>query len=60
MVAVWVLAVLVLHHLGPLHAQEKVLTYVVAIAPFVLLGLVVWRRHRQDSVSDPVEDDAAL
>jgi hypothetical protein len=43
---------LVLQHLGPLHAQEKVLTYVLAFAPFVVLAAVVWLRHRQDAAED--------
>ena len=43
---------LVLQHLGPLHAQEKVLTYVLAFAPFVVLGIVIWWRHRQDATED--------
>ena len=43
---------LVLQHLGPLHAQEKVLTYVLAFAPFVVLAVVVWIRRRQDAAED--------
>jgi len=42
----------VLQHLGPLHAQEKALTYVLAFAPFVLLAVVIWWRHRQDAAED--------
>lgn len=42
----------VLQHLGPLHAQERALTYVLAFAPFVLLGFVIWWRHRQDAAED--------
>jgi hypothetical protein len=50
MTAAAVLAVL--QHLGPLHAQEKVLTLVLAFAPFVLLAAVVWLRRRQDAAED--------
>lgn len=46
----------VLQHLGPLHAQEKALTYVLAFAPFVLLGFVIWWRNRQDAAEDTAED----
>lgn len=42
----------VLQHLGPLHPQEKVLTLVLAFAPFVLLAAVIWLRHRQDAAED--------
>ena len=49
----------VLQHLGPLHAQEKALTYVLAFAPFALLGFVIWWRHRQDAAEDTAEDQAA-
>jgi hypothetical protein len=47
---------LVLQHLGPLHTQEKVLTYLLAFAPFVLLALVVWVRHRQDAAEEAGPD----
>lgn len=42
----------VLQHLGPLHAQEKVLTLLLAFAPVVLLAAVVWLRRRQDAAED--------
>ena len=35
-------------HLGGLHPFEKVLTLVLAFGPFLLLGLVVVLRGRQD------------
>jgi uncharacterized iron-regulated membrane protein len=46
----------VLQHLGPLHAQEKALTYVLAFAPFALLGFVIWWRHRQAAAEDTAQD----
>jgi hypothetical protein len=58
-VAPWLLATTVLKHLGPLHAQEKVLTYVIALAPFVLLGVVIWIRHRQGSADEPSRRSSA-
>ena len=35
-------------HLGALHPFEKVLTLALAIGPFVILGIVIWVRARQD------------
>jgi hypothetical protein len=35
-------------HMGSLHPYEQALTLVLAFGPFVLLGLVVWHRRRQD------------
>jgi hypothetical protein len=35
-------------HLGPVHPLEQVLTLVLAIAPFVVLGIVIAVRHKQD------------
>ena len=45
----------VLQHLGPLHEQEKVLTVVLAFAPFVLLALVIVVRRRQDAAEDDAD-----
>lgn len=36
-------------HLGSLHPYEQALTVVLAFGPFVLLGIVVWRRRREDA-----------
>lgn len=41
---------LVALHLGALHPYEKVLTLLLAFGPFVVLGLVVAVRRRQDAV----------
>lgn len=35
-------------HLGALHPVEQWLTLGLAFGPFVLLGVVVWWRRRQD------------
>ena len=35
-------------HLGSLHPYEQALTLLLAFGPFVLLGVVVWVRRRQD------------
>ena len=36
-------------HLGPLHPAEQALTLLLAFGPFVLLGIVILVRRRQDS-----------
>jgi hypothetical protein len=33
-------------HLGALHPIEQLLMLVLAFGPFVLLGLVIWWRHK--------------
>jgi hypothetical protein len=38
----------ILLHLGSLHPFEQALTLLVAFGPFVALGIVVWRRSRED------------
>jgi hypothetical protein len=35
-------------HLGALHPVEKVLTLVLAFGPFLVLGVVIWLRGRED------------
>lgn len=35
-------------HLGPMHPLEQVLTLVLAVAPFVVLGIVVAVRRRSE------------
>ena len=47
-------------HLGPLHPVEQVLTLLLAFGPFVLLGLVIVVRRRQDArAAGRAADDAA-
>ena len=36
-------------HLGALHPYEMVLTLVLAFGPFLLLGLVIWLRRREEA-----------
>lgn len=36
-------------HLGALHPVEQALTLGLAFGPFVVLGIVVWVRRRQDA-----------
>lgn len=50
---------LVALHLGPLHPYEKVLTLVLAFGPFVVLGLLVVVRRRQDLAEERAEQQAA-
>lgn len=35
-------------HMGALHPYEQALTLLLAFGPFVALGIVVWRRSRED------------
>lgn len=50
-------------HLGGLHPVEQALTLLLAFGPFVLLGVVVWVRRRQDAAAEsaaperPAEND---
>jgi hypothetical protein len=39
-------------HLGPLHPVEQALTLLLAFGPFVLLGIVIVVRRRQDARAD--------
>ena len=39
-------------HLGALHPVEQVLTLLLAFGPFVVLGVVVWRRRRGEGQDD--------
>ena len=36
-------------HLGALHPIEQALTLLLAFGPFVVLGIVVWRRRKEDA-----------
>jgi hypothetical protein len=44
-------------HLGALHPVEQALTIALAFGPFVLLGLVVWLRRREDDRLDADEGE---
>ncbi len=51
---------LVVLHLGALHPAEKGLTLLLAFGPFVVLGVVVAVRRKQDAAEqDAAEQDAA-
>jgi len=47
----------VLLHLGALHPVEKGLTLLLAFGPFVVLGVVVAVRRRQDAATHPTSQD---
>ncbi|WP_210648914.1 hypothetical protein [Nocardioides sp. SYSU D00065] len=40
-------------HLGPLHPVEQWLTLGLAFGPFLVLGVVIWWRARQDAEEAP-------
>jgi hypothetical protein len=46
-------------HLGSLHPVEQALTIVLAFGPFLLLGIVVAVRRRQDARDEAAEGAAA-
>lgn len=46
-------------HMGSLHPYEQALTLLLAFGPFVVLGLVVWRRRGEDARTVQEEDPAA-
>jgi hypothetical protein len=39
-------------HLGALHPYERIMVLVLAIGPFIILGLAIWFRARQDRAED--------
>lgn len=43
-------------HLGALHPVEQALTLLLAFGPFLLLGVVIAVRRRQDAAEDADED----
>lgn len=45
-------------HLGPAHPIEQWLTLVLAIGPFLVLGVVVMLRRRQDDAEDAADGEA--
>lgn len=51
-----------LWHMGALHPFEQVLTLLLAFGPFVVLGLVVRARRREDATEEerqaPARDEA--
>lgn len=47
-------------HLGALHPYERVLVLVFAIGPFVILGIAIWIRARQDRAAALAEEPAEV
>jgi cytochrome c-type biogenesis protein CcmH/NrfF len=43
-------------HMGALHPAEKALTIALAFGPFVLLGIVIAVRRRQDRIAEKAEE----
>lgn len=43
-------------HLGALHPVEQALTLLLAFGPFLLLGVVIAVRRRQDAAEDAADD----
>ncbi len=50
---------LVVLHLGALHPAEKGLTLLLAFGPFVVLGVVVAVRRKQDAAEQDAAEQAA-
>lgn len=48
-----------LWHMGSLHPYEQALTLLLAFGPFLVLGLVIWRRRGEDDPAAPGEDPAS-
>ena len=44
-------------HLGALHPFEQGLTLLLAFGPFVVLGGVIWLRHREDAEGPVVREE---
>ena len=45
-----------LWHMGGLHPYEQALVLLLAFGPFVVLGVVVWLRRREDARADVHHD----
>jgi hypothetical protein len=43
-------------HMGALHPYEQGLVLLLAFGPFVVLGIVVWLRRREDAAEKAAED----
>jgi hypothetical protein len=41
--------------MGSLHPYEQALTLLLAFGPFLLLGVVIWRRRHEDDPAVPEE-----
>jgi hypothetical protein len=49
-------SILVLMHLGGLHAYEQLIVLAIAFGPFVVLGFVVHRQRRRDIAAERDSD----
>jgi hypothetical protein len=45
--------------MGALHPYEQALTLLLAFGPFVVLGVVIWRRRREEDDSAVPDEDVA-
>lgn len=45
--------------MGALHPFEQALTLLLAFGPFVVLGVVIWRRRREEDDSAVPDEDLA-
>jgi uncharacterized iron-regulated membrane protein len=43
-------------HMGALHPVEQALTIALALGPFVVLGVVIWRRRREEEQAEAQRD----
>ncbi len=43
-------------HLGALHPVEQAATLLLAFGPFVVLGVVIYRRRKADAAAEVAED----
>jgi hypothetical protein len=48
-----------LWHMGALHPYEQGLTLLLAFGPFLVLGLVIWRRRGEDDAAVRRDDTEA-
>jgi hypothetical protein len=46
-------------HLGAMHPYEQALTLALAFGPFVVLGIVIAVRHRQDLAEERAEGEVS-
>ena len=47
-------------HMGALHPFEQALTLLLAFGPFVVLGLVIWFRRRQEADEASAAQDSSV
>jgi hypothetical protein len=47
-------------HMGALHPLEQALTLLLAFGPFVVLGLVIWFRRREEADEGSADQDSGV